>query len=262
MNFLEQYFNDNTKRLIHKWRHYFEVYETHFSKYRGKKPVVLEIGVSQGGSLQMWKSYFGEGCTIIGLDIDPECKKLEEPGIQVHIGSQSDRNFLRELKKKIPKVDILIDDGGHTMLQQIVSFEELFDHIKDDGIYLCEDMHTSYWIAFGGGHRRRGTMIEYSKHFIDAINAWHSEQPQLTVNDFTRTAHSLHYYDSILVIHKKKMEKPYTVQSGNLSFIPQVDTDIMGRKPPAQSLAKRATESFYYRMNRLARFFRLPHVGK
>jgi hypothetical protein len=262
MNFLESYFNENSKRLIHKWRHYFEIYDAHFARYRGKNPVVLEVGVSQGGSQQMWKSYFGEGSTIIGLDIDPECKKLEEPGIQIHIGSQSDRQCLRELKKKIPKVDILIDDGGHTMEQQIVTFEEMYDHIKDDGIYLCEDMHTSYWIAFGGGYRRRGTMIEYCKNFVDYINAWHSEQPALTVNGFTRSAHSVHFYDSIVVVQKRKMEKPYTVQSGNLSFIPQVETDIMGRKPPSPSLSKRAVESFYYRMNRLARFFRLPHVGK
>jgi hypothetical protein len=262
MNFLETYFHDNNKRLIHKWRHYFEIYDTHFARFRNKMPVILEIGVSQGGSLQMWKAYFGEGCTVIGLDIDPACKKLEEPGIQVHIGSQSDRKFLRELKTKIPKVDILIDDGGHTMVQQIVTYEELFDHISEDGVYLVEDLHTSYWIGFGGGYKRRGTFIERSKNFIDYINAWHSEQKGLAINGFTRSVHSVHYYDSIVVVHKRKMEKPHTVISGSLSFVPAVETDIMGRKPPAGSMGKRIKEAFFYRVNCLLRALRLPHFGK
>lgn len=65
----------------------------------------------------MWKSYFGDKAKIFGIDIDPRCKKLEEENIKIFIGSQSDRKFLRELKELIPKIDILIDDGGHSMKQ-------------------------------------------------------------------------------------------------------------------------------------------------
>ena len=72
------YFNNNQKRLIHKWEHYFDIYETHFSRFRDKSPIILEIGVFHGGSLQMWKNYFGKGCKIYGLDIEPRCKSLEE----------------------------------------------------------------------------------------------------------------------------------------------------------------------------------------
>jgi hypothetical protein len=107
----------------------------------------------------MWKDYFGDKAVIFGIDIDPRCKQFEEENIKIFIGSQSDRNFLRDIKKTIPKIDVLIDDGGHTMNQQIVSYEELFDHIKEDGVYLCEDLHTSYWRSFGGGHKRRGSFI-------------------------------------------------------------------------------------------------------
>ena len=64
MNDLEKYFRQNDKRLIHKWAHYFDVYDRHFSKYRNKEIVVLEIGVSQGGSLQMWRNYFGTDAQI------------------------------------------------------------------------------------------------------------------------------------------------------------------------------------------------------
>ena len=75
MNELEKYFFSNTGNLIHKWRHYFEIYDRHFSRYRGSDVHVLEIGAYQGGSLQMWKHYFGPSAQIYGVDINPECKK-------------------------------------------------------------------------------------------------------------------------------------------------------------------------------------------
>ncbi|MBK9285876.1 MAG: class I SAM-dependent methyltransferase [Sphingobacteriaceae bacterium] len=218
MNDLEKYFRNNNKRLLRKWKHYFDVYERHFAKYRNKEVVILEIGVFQGGSLQMWKNYFGPKAKIYGIDIEPKCKTLEEENIQIFIGSQSDREFLRKVKAQIPDVDILIDDGGHTMKQQIVSFEELFDKVKEDGVYLCEDLHTSYWPGYGGGHKRNGSFIEYSKNFIDYINAWHSQQSSLKVNAFTKSANSLHYYDSMLVIEKYKREAPVEEATGVQSF--------------------------------------------
>ncbi|HZE83925.1 MAG TPA: class I SAM-dependent methyltransferase [Puia sp.] len=219
MNDLEKYFNANTKRRIFKWHHYFEVYDRHFSKYRNKDINILEIGVMHGGSLQMWKDYFGARAKIFAIDINPKCKEFEEENIRIFTGSQSDRSFLKEIKRQIPPVDILIDDGGHTMEQQITSFEELFDHITPDGVYLCEDLHTSYWEEeFGGGYKKPGTFIEYSKNFIDYINAFHSKEDALKVNTFTRSIHSLHYYDSILVIEKRKIEKPYTLKTGKKSY--------------------------------------------
>ncbi len=221
MNELESHFRSNTKRLIHKWNHYFEIYDRYFRTYRGQPVTILEIGISQGGSLQMWKEYFGAQAQIIGMDIDPRCKQFEEDRIQVHIGSQSDRNFLRELKNKIPKIDILIDDGGHTMEQQIITFEELFDHIKEDGVYVCEDLHTSYWFEYGGGHKRKGTFIEYSKNFIDYLNAFHSKQNSLKVNSFTKSVHSIHYYDSMLIVEKRNMTPPYDEQRGEATFLPE-----------------------------------------
>jgi hypothetical protein len=214
INDLETYFRRNDKKLIHKWNHYFEIYERHFSRFRGKDIVLLEIGVSQGGSLQMWKNYFGGRAKIYGVDIDPRCKDLEEENIKIFIGSQSDPRFLRELRASIPPIDILIDDGGHTMRQQIVTFQELYGHVKNDGVYLCEDNHTSYWLEWGGGNRRAGTFIEFSKRLIDKMHAWHSEERGLKVDDFTRTTGSMHYYDSILVIEKQLREKPFHEKTG------------------------------------------------
>lgn len=218
MNDLYTYFNENKGRLIHKWSNYFEIYDNHFNKYRNTEVTVLEIGVSHGGSLQMWKNYFGNKAKIYGIDIDPVCKNFEEENISIFIGSQSDRKFLRKIVAEIPPIDILIDDGGHKMDQQIITFEELFDKIKDDGIFLCEDIHTSYWKSAGGGYRRRGTFVEYSKSLIDYLHAWHSEQLSLKVNKYSRAIWSVNYYHSIVVIQKREMHAPEDLKSGSPSF--------------------------------------------
>ena len=212
----EQLFYENNDRLVNKWTCYFNVYDRYFEKYRGKELVILEIGVSQGGSLSMWKKYFGEGAKIYGIDINPKCKELEEEGITIFIGSQEDRNFLKTVKTQIPKIDILLDDGGHTMKQQIVTFEEMFSHVKGDGVYICEDCHTSYWPVYGGGYLRRGTFIEYSKKLIDKLNAWHYNK--MNVDDFTRTVKSISFYDSMVVFEKCTMEEPKSISTGNDSF--------------------------------------------
>ena len=252
MNDLENYFRHNEGRLIHKWAHYFDIYDRHFSRFRGKEITILEIGVSHGGSLQMWKNYFGENARIYGIDINPQCKDLEEDNIKIFIGSQSDRKFLKEVKKAIPPIDILIDDGGHSMVQQIISFEELFDHVKDNGVYLCEDIHTSYWLKFGGGFRRKGTFIEYSKKFIDLLNAHHSEQKALQANTFTASVDSLHFYDSILVIEKKKRDKPVHERTGNISFqIPKQNLSFV-----AKAKAK-TTRILITNINKMLRVFNL-----
>ncbi len=219
MNDLQKFFDRHDGRLIHKWRHYFEIYDRHFSRFRGRPVKLLEFGVSQGGSVQMWQDYFGDQVEIFGVDINAACKQFEGPGIRILIGDQEDRNFLRSVATEVPDIDILIDDGGHTMRQQKHTFEELFGKVKANGVYLIEDLHTSYWKHFGGGVRRPGSFIEYSKDFIDRINAWHSrDENQLAVSDFTRSVHSLHYYDSVLVIEKRPMEAPSHERRGHSSI--------------------------------------------
>lgn len=208
MNDLLNYAENNKHSLLNKYKHYFSIYDRHLSKFRDTEVNILEFGVAHGGSLQMWKNYFGHKAKIYGVDINPNCKQLEEDRISIFIGDQGDKNFLRVLKKNIPRIDILVDDGGHEMKQQIVTFEELFPYISSNGVYLCEDLHTSYMTNFGGGYKKKNTFIEYSKNFIDQINAWFSEEPnRFKVTDFTRTVYSLHYYNSVLVIEKKPVQK-------------------------------------------------------
>jgi hypothetical protein len=215
MNDLEAYFLNNPGRMIHKWLPYFEVYERHLSRFRGSEVNLVEIGVYQGGSLQMWKHYFGERAHIWGVDVNPAVKEFEEDRIKILIGDQADREFLRALAREVPRIDILIDDGGHTMVQQRTTMEELFAKVDANGVYICEDLHTSYWREFGGGYLDPRSFIEYSKNYIDRLNAWHSPDLKiLNVSDFTRTARSMHYYDSMLVIEKRPMEEPKARRTG------------------------------------------------
>ncbi|MBF0265779.1 MAG: class I SAM-dependent methyltransferase, partial [Gammaproteobacteria bacterium] len=105
----------NDGKVINKWRHYFPIYEKHLSPWRNKSINFLEIGVSKGGSLQMWHRFFGPMATIVGIDLDPESKEAEEDGIHVRIGDQGSPEFLQQLIDEFGQFDIIIDDGSHMM---------------------------------------------------------------------------------------------------------------------------------------------------
>lgn len=221
MNDLEKFFFEGDHRRVHKWRHYFDVYDRHFSRFRGKDVCVVEVGVAHGGSLQMWKHYFGENAKIYGIDINPQCAQFAEDQVTVLIGDQNDDAFLQRIKNEVPKIDILIDDGGHRMEQQIRTFETLFDHIDENGVYLCEDLCTSYWQRYGGGDKKRWSFIEYSKRFVDYINAWYSETDRLRVNKFSESVYSLNYYSGMLVIEKRPFERPTDIAIGKETITPR-----------------------------------------
>ena len=125
MNDLQKYFENNNKKDINKWLHYFDIYEENFSKYRNKKITVLEIGVFRGGSLSMWKKYFGTQAKIIGIDINPECKQFERENIKIYIGDQTNEDFLHSVLIDNDKPDIIIDDGGHISKDIIFSFNSI-----------------------------------------------------------------------------------------------------------------------------------------
>jgi len=218
-NPLEAYFWHNPGRLIDKWHHYFGIYHRHFAPFRGRSPVVLEIGVYHGGSLQMWRDYFGPGARIVGIDIDPRCRQFEEAQISVLTGDQQDRDFLAQVKRQLPHVDIVIDDGGHTMQQQITAFEELYPHVQPNGIYLCEDVQTSFYPQYGGGYRRQGTFLEFSKDLVDKLYAWYSAEKKVVhVDEFTRGTYALHFYDSVVVVEKRPIQPPTSSRTGKPSF--------------------------------------------
>lgn len=200
--FLHRYFLNNGHKRLHKWVHYFDIYERHFERFRGQAPTVLEIGVMGGGSLAMWKEYFGEGAKIIGLDINHKCKKHEAENIEIFIGSQDDHAVLSQIVNKYRSIDIVLDDGSHVMKHLLSTFKFLYPCLSSNGIYMVEDLHTSYWEEYGGGLKRDGTFIEFTKDLIDEINAVHARDA-LPISDFTTSTFSISIYDSIVTFEKR-----------------------------------------------------------
>ena len=167
-------FLTNDKRVINKWKHYFPIYERHFKDFVYKPITFIEIGCGLGGSLPMWKRYFGPHAQIIGIDIDPECKKFEEDQIEVYIGQQQDCTFLQSLLDEVGTPDIVLDDGSHIMSHITASFQFLYPRMLKNGIYMVEDLHTAYWEEYEGGLRKPSTFIEVCKNLIDELNADHN----------------------------------------------------------------------------------------
>ena len=196
-------------RTFDKWCHYFPIYEKWFAPFRNTDLVFVEVGVQNGGSAQMWKKYFGKNAKIVGVDIDEKCKQFEEEQISIEIGLQEDREFWKKFREKYPRVDILLDDGGHTMKQQITTFQEMFPHVKDGGIYMCEDCHTSYMPTHGGGLKKSDTYIEFTKNLIDMLHSFYMPQV-LPPNYFSVNMGGIHFYDSVVVVEKSALPFPPT----------------------------------------------------
>tara|TARA_Y100000590_G_scaffold281211_1_gene315940 strand:- start:441 stop:1325 length:885 start_codon:yes stop_codon:yes gene_type:complete len=194
----------NLKRVSLKCDTYFQAYEEMFSKYVGKKITFVEIGVLQGGSLFMWREYFGKDARIIGIDLHPNAKELEKHGFEIYIGSQSDKNFWRDFYSKVGKIDILLDDGGHVNDQQIITLAESVNNVNDNGIIVTEDVCTSYFKKFGNPSKY--SFINYSKYLIDVINSRFPGTKIKKNNDFRNKIHSISFYESIvaLKINSKK----------------------------------------------------------
>lgn len=183
---LKSYFdNHHEGHGIWKWEHYFEIYERHFAKFQQKQLNLLEIGIYSGGSLEMWRAYFGDRCHIFGVDIEPACRSYESSYVTVHIGDQADRKFWGAFRESAPAIDIIIDDGGHTPEQQRVTLEEMLPHLKCGGVYLCEDVHG-----------RHNGFASYAAKFAEELNGFGA------LNPIQKSIHSVHYYPYCVVIEK------------------------------------------------------------
>lgn len=202
------------------WLHnYTEVYSTYFSPLKNKPIKFLEIGIHVGFSVNLWEDYFPNAELHF---IDLPNHKIPE-GYYVpkrshfHFLDQEDPLALQEfIEKTGGDFDIIIDDGGHTMSQQITSFNCLFPHVKKGGLYIIEDLHTSYWEQFGGGDHP-GTTISFLKQLIDDVNfvgaktssANHCDKKYMTpeiekeLNIYREEIYSIHFYDSLAFIIKR-----------------------------------------------------------
>lgn len=183
-----------TGRGIWKWIHYFDIYHRHFQKFVGQEVHLIEVGIFSGGSLDMWKDYFGPQCHVYGVDIEPACKAYEDARTHVFIGDQGSRDFWREFKKQVPRVDILVDDGGHKAHQQIATLEEILPHLRPGGVYLCEDVV--------GLHNRFAAYVAGLADNLNDMSHKNAEILAVDSNGMQRMIHSIHTYPFVTVIEK------------------------------------------------------------
>lgn len=206
-------FVGNKGNVVHKWHHYIPLYDRYFSPFRGKKVRFLEIGVSQGGSLQVWRKYFGNDAIIFGIDINPECEKFNGQAGQVRIGSQADKSFLESVATEMGGIDIVLDDGSHHMEHVSATLEYLFPLLGYGGIYMVEDLHTAYWKKFGGGYDSSQNFFRYLMGSINDMHHWyHSKglKRPLIGKDCT----GIHIHDSLVVLDKGRVYEPVNSEIG------------------------------------------------
>lgn len=216
-------------RVVDKWSHYFDIYHRHFARFRGLPVTIIEIGIFNGGSLRMWRDYFGPDSLVVGVDVNPDCAAFAEPGIEIVIGDQGDRGFLHELRDRFPSPSILIDDGGHRMEQQIATFEELYANLDANGVYLCEDTHTSYMPAFGGALDDPNTFMGVAKGLVDRLHAARIPGGVFDLDPFARQTDSLHFYDGVLVIERRHREPPVECSYGSRHEFRYIAPSLSGR---------------------------------
>ncbi len=184
-----------------KWSTYFHVYDQLFGKYRGTDVTFVEIGVLDGGSLFMWREFFGPKARIIGIEFNPGAKKWEDHGFEIYIGDQTDKDFWNKFYSEIGPVDVLLDDGGHTFDQQIITVECAMNNITDGGLIVVEDTHSSYQKNFYGPSKL--SFIEYAKNLVDGVNYRHATLK--TVHPFESVIQSVQFFESIVSFHVSKL---------------------------------------------------------
>lgn len=209
----------------HKWEHYFPIYERYLNRFAEKNVTYLEIGVQQGGSLDMMKQYLGPESIIVGIDIDPAAKGAAQHGHKIFIGDQANVDFLNSVIDEVKNFDIIIDDGGHTSNQQIKSFNTLFPKLNYGGVYIVEDLHCSqYWVNYQDSELGIN-FLDYAKGLADKLSLWHMRedwfhsrygQPlesrpsnYVVFNNFAvNDIFSISFFDSVIVIEKEKRQEP------------------------------------------------------
>ncbi|OBK19162.1 SAM-dependent methyltransferase [Mycobacterium asiaticum] len=199
---------------VHKWLHYLPVYESALPRDRPVR--MLEIGVARGGSLQMWRRFLHSESVIVGVDIEPDTAKFDDPSRQIHVrvGSQTDTEFLQRVVDEFGPFDVILDDGSHMNSHIVQSFRFLFPNgLASNGVYVVEDISANYWRPYRDD---RMSFPDFTKWLIDAMHAHYQlaraevfyraggehRLRELKVPLATTLVEKVSFYDSIAVIHR------------------------------------------------------------
>lgn len=200
-----------------KWEQYLSIYDDCFLSFQDKEINLLEIGIQNGGSLEIWAKYFHKARHIVGCDIDANCKNLQfaDSRIQTVVGNINNQSTLAEVNAAAPGFDIIIDDGSHKSSDIVTSFKNLYKHLNPGGLYVIEDLHCSYWAKWGGGLWKSASAMEFFKDLTDLLNqqSWGVQKPspfsarrfrggsKLNIAEFSDIS-AVCFYNSMCVVKK------------------------------------------------------------
>ena len=255
MKSLFELYREHHGKVSDKWSIYVSEYDRLFSSYRDRPIRMLEIGIQNGGSLEIWSKYFLNAETLLGCDINPDCAKLtyEDPRINVVVGDANTDATETEILTRSPSFDLIIDDGSHTSGDIVKSFARYFRHLSHGGIFLAEDLHCSYWSTFEGGLYYPYSSISFFKRLADVVNHEHwgieKERKQLLQGFAKQFAtgfeesdlaeiHSIEFFNSVCVVHKRDPRFNVLGQrfiSGDHEFVVPGHLGLTGSSSPVQS---------------------------
>jgi hypothetical protein len=166
--------NPNTDKIRHHGYHRF--YGWFLSELRGRHVELLEVGLNHLGSVSLWKDYFNNGVSINGIDIDEKTSDLSDVYChKVDQGNESELTVFSE--RMVGRFDVIIDDGSHVPTHQLMTLRILWPTLKPGGVYIIEDIETSYWgkssvygYPFDATEKQANT-VATMRDAIDGVNA-------------------------------------------------------------------------------------------
>ena len=175
MKTLLDLYKTHTGKVSDKWALYLREYDRLFAPYREQTISMLEIGIQNGGSLEIWSQYFPNAQKFVGCDINPDCAKLTyvDPRISVIVGDATTPETQAQVLAQSASFDLIIEDGSHTSSDIVKAFARYFPALKTGGLFVAEDLHCSYWQDYEGGIFHPYSSITFFKHLADMVNHEH-----------------------------------------------------------------------------------------
>ena len=175
MKTLTDFYESHTGKVSDKWALYLREYDRLFAQYREQTISMLEIGVQNGGSLEIWSKYFPHAKKFVGCDINPDCSKLTyaDPRIAIIVGDATTPETQAKVLAQSPAFDLIIEDGAHTSSDIVKAFARYFPALKPGGLFVAEDLHCSYWQEYEGGIFHPYSSITFFKYLADIVNHEH-----------------------------------------------------------------------------------------
>ena len=219
-SFFEILSQNNTDKVTHHGYHFF--YPRYLEKFRDTSDAMIEIGIAYKNSLNAWIEYFDKAF-LYGLDIN-----LEENNERYNI-IKCDQSSEEQINIFITNINhiifFIIDDGSHIPEHQLLTFNKLFNILKPGGVYIIEDIETSYWNKLGlcgyetnYGYKHPKSILEIFKNIIDDINdEFLNDENKLLQDELTKDSinkNNREWIQSIIfgqncIIILKKTEEEY-----------------------------------------------------